>query len=105
MPEAPDDVGYVPLQRTPYRGHQLLIDTVLRHATAGDWVFEGGVSSGYLAAELVAEGLKVDGAEIDPVAAEEARRHCDTVLVGDLQHLDLSSLRTDYGVMLFADTL
>jgi len=102
---ATDDVGYVALQRTPYRGHQLVIDTVLRHAAPGDWVFEGGVSSGYVAAELVAHGLKVDGAEIDPVAAEAARAHCDTVLVGDLQTLDLAPLRRDYRVLLFADTI
>jgi 2-polyprenyl-3-methyl-5-hydroxy-6-metoxy-1,4-benzoquinol methylase len=104
MPDS-TDAGYVPLQRTPYRGHQLVIDTVTRHSTAGDWVFEGGVSSGYVAAELVARGLKVDGAEIDPDAAEEAREHCDTVLVGDLQQLDLTPLRSDYRVMLFADTV
>jgi len=99
------DVGYVPLQRTPYRGHQLVIDTVVSHSTGGDWVFEGGVSSGYVAAELVARGLKVDGAEIDPTAAEAAKAHCDTVLVGDLQTLDLSPLRSDYRVLLFADTI
>jgi 2-polyprenyl-3-methyl-5-hydroxy-6-metoxy-1,4-benzoquinol methylase len=102
---APDGVGYVELQRTPYRGHQLVIDTVVRHSTPGDWVFEGGVSSGYVAAELVARGLKVDGAEIDPAAADAARAHCDTILVGDLQTLDLTSLRSDYRVLLFADTV
>jgi len=102
---ATDGVGYVDLQQTPYRGHQLVIDTVVRHSTPGDWVFEGGVSSGYVAAELVARGLKVDGADIDPVAAEAARAHCDTVLVGDLQTLDLSPLRSDYRVLLFADTV
>src|SRR4051812_40289038 len=99
------DDGYVPLQRTPYRGHQLVIDTVVNHSTPGDWVFEGGVSSGYVAAEFVARGLKVDGADIDPAAAEAARAHCDTVLVGDLQTLDLSPLRSDYRVLLFADTI
>src|SRR6478672_3051440 len=93
---AADGVGYVDLQRTPYRGHQLVIDTVVQHSTPGDWVFEGGVSSGYVAAELVARGLKVDGADIDPAAAEAARAHCDTVLVGDLQTLDLEPLRSDY---------
>ena len=100
-----DNAGYVPLQRTPYRGHQLVIDTVARHTTPGDWVFEGGVSSGYVAAEFVARGLKVDGAEIDAEAAEAARAHCDTVLVGDLQTLDLGPLRRDYRVLLFADTI
>ena len=46
----------------------------------------------------------VDGAELDPVAAEEARQVCSTVVVGDLQQLDLSTLPR-YDVVLFGDTL
>jgi 2-polyprenyl-3-methyl-5-hydroxy-6-metoxy-1,4-benzoquinol methylase len=103
-PEAPASPGYVQLRRQPYRGHQLLIDAVLRNTRPGDRVFEGGVSSGYVARELVEAGLVVDGAELDPVAAEQARQVCDTVVVGDLQHLDLSNL-PHYDVVLFGDTL
>jgi 2-polyprenyl-3-methyl-5-hydroxy-6-metoxy-1,4-benzoquinol methylase len=57
-----------------------------------------------MARELVDAGLVVDGAELDPVAAEEARQVCRTVVVGDLQHLDLSTL-PHYDVVLFGDTL
>ena len=102
--EAPASPGYVQLRRQPYRGHQLLIDAVLRNTRPGDRVFEGGVSTGYIARELVDAGLVVDGAELDPVAAEEARQVCRTVVVGDLQQLDLSSL-PHYDVVLFGDTL
>jgi len=102
--EAPAAPGYVQLRRQPYRGHQLIIDAVLRNSRPGDRVFDGGVSSGYLAKELVDAGLVVDGAELDPVAAEEARQVCSTVIVGDLQQLDLSTL-PHYDVVLFGDTL
>src|SRR5207244_13572188 len=104
LPDAPASPGYVQLRRQPYRGHQLLIDAVLRNSRPGDRVFDGGVSSGYLARELVDAGLVVDGVELDPVAAEEARQVCSTVVVGDLQHLDLSTLPR-YDVVLFGDTL
>jgi 2-polyprenyl-3-methyl-5-hydroxy-6-metoxy-1,4-benzoquinol methylase len=100
-----DTAGYVPLQRTPYRGHDLLAHAVLAHSRPGDRVFEGGVSSGYFARVLVDQGRVVDGAEIDPAAAEEARQVCDKVVVGDLQHLDVDALAPAYDVLLFGDTL
>jgi 2-polyprenyl-3-methyl-5-hydroxy-6-metoxy-1,4-benzoquinol methylase len=103
-PDAPAR-GYVSLRQEPYRGHQLLIDAVLRRSRPGDRVFEGGVSSGYLAAALTDAGRIVDGAEIDPGAAESARRVCETVIVGDLQQLGADALTRDYDVFLFGDTL
>ena len=93
------------LRQEPYRGHQLLIDAVLRRSQPGDRVFEGGVSSGYLAEALTDAGRIVDGAEIDAGAAESARRVCETVIVGDLQHLGADALTHDYDVLLFGDTL
>jgi 2-polyprenyl-3-methyl-5-hydroxy-6-metoxy-1,4-benzoquinol methylase len=68
-------------------------------------VFEGGVSSGYLAEALTEAGRIVDGAEIDADAAESARRVCETVIVGDLQHLAADALTHQYDVFLFGDTL
>ncbi len=97
--------GYVPLQRNPYRGHMLLADAVLRHTRAGDRIFEGGVSTGYFASLLVDAERIVDGAEIDPGAAEAARRVCDRVVVGDLHHLDVSALADRYDALVFGDTL
>ncbi len=97
--------GYVPLQSTPYRGHHLLAEAVLANTGPGDRVFEGGVSSGYFAELLVAAGRRVDGIELDPVAATSAARVCERVLVGDLQQIDVDDLDGPYQVLLFGDTL
>lgn len=100
---APD--GYVAFEAAPYHGHRMLVDTVLAHTQPGDAVFEGGVSSGYLARELAREGRRIDGAEIDPDAARLAQEVCDTVVVGDLQTVSLDVLRDRYDALLFGDTL
>ena len=100
-----DEHGYVQLQTIPYRGHHLLAQAVLDVSRPGDLVFEGGVSSGYFAAVLADAGLVVDGHELDPAAAEQARRVCRHVYVGDLDRFDVSQLTDDYRVLLFGDTL
>jgi len=100
-----DEHGYVQLQTIPYRGHHLLAQAVLDVTRPGDRVLEGGVSSGYFAAVLADAGLRVDGHEIDPAAAEEARRVCEHVFVGDLDTFDPAELPHDYEVLLFGDTL
>lgn len=97
--------GYVALQTIPYRAHHLLAAEALRVTGPGDRVFEGGVSSGYFARVLVEAGRTVDGHELDPAAAEEARTVCDTVHVGDLQALDVDALDGPYDLLLFGDTL
>lgn len=100
-----DAEGYVALQTTPYRGHHLLADAVLGATEPGDRVLEGGVSSGYFAELLVRAGRRVDGIELDPVAAERARRVCERVWIGDLQQIDVDQLDGPYDVLLFGDTL
>lgn len=100
-----DTDGYVPLQTTPYRGHHLLAEAVLANTEPGDRVLEGGVSSGYFAELLVRTGRRVDGIELDAVAAERARRVCERVWVGDLQHVDVRELDGPYDLLLFGDTL
>jgi 2-polyprenyl-3-methyl-5-hydroxy-6-metoxy-1,4-benzoquinol methylase len=100
-----DADGYVALQATPYRGHHLLAEAVLANTRPGDRVLEGGVSSGYFAELLLRAGCRVDGIELDPVAAERARRVCERVVVGDLQHIDVEELGGPYDLLLFGDTL
>lgn len=100
-----DEHGYVQLQTIPYRGHHLLAQAVLDVTRPGDRVFEGGVSSGYFAAVLAKAGLVVDGHELDPAAADEARRVCERVYVGDLDTFDTDQLEHTYRVILFGDTL
>ena len=97
--------GYVKLQDIPYRGHWLVEQAVLRHTQPGDAIFEGGVSTGYLARRFVEAGRRVDGAEIDPEAGAAAMAVCDHVWVGDLAQLDVGQLPRSYQLLLFADTL
>ncbi|MGH9041891.1 MAG: class I SAM-dependent methyltransferase [Acidimicrobiia bacterium] len=99
------DQGYVKLQAIPYRGHWLVEQAVLRHTKPGDRIFEGGVSSGYLARRFVDAGRRVDGADIEAEAARQAMEVCDRVWIGDLADLDLDQLAESYQLVLFADTL
>lgn len=100
-----DADGYVHLQTIPYRSHHLLAQAVLDVTRPGDRVLEFGVSSGYFASVLVGAGLRVDGHDLDPVAAERARAVCGEVHVGDLQTFDVDQLDGAYDVLLFGDTL
>lgn len=102
---ASTDHGYVELQTIPYRAHHLLAEEALSVPRPGDRVFEGGVSSGYFARVLVESGRRVDGHELDPAAAEEARAVCEKVHEGDLQIFDADELDGPYQLMLFGDTL
>jgi SAM-dependent methyltransferase len=100
----PADHGYVKLQETPWRGHWLLQREVLAHTRPGDRIFEGGISSGYLSRRFVESGRIVDGAEIDPDAARQAKDICDRLWVGDLEQLDFDALGL-YQALLFGDVL
>ncbi len=101
----PEGAGYVTLNTAAFRAHHLLLAEALRLTNPGDLVFEGGVSSGYFAEAVAEAGRIVDGHELDPLAAEAARRVCRTVYEGDLQHFDPSVIDRDYALLLFGDTL
>ena len=61
--------------------HRLLLDAVPDRAR----VLDVGCATGYLASELVRRGCRVVGVEADPAAAEQARAHCEQVVVGDVE--------------------
>lgn len=94
-------VPYVSLRTDPYRAHAL----TLRYCGPRKRVLEIGCSTGYLSEAMARQGCRVTGVEIDPVAGEEAKRHCEQVLIGDIETLDLSALGSGYEVLMLADVL
>ena len=93
---------YVALRHDPYSSHQL----VLNKARGAARVLDVGCSAGVLARDLAAGGAVVDGIEYDAIAAEEARAVCRTVLVGDLDSMDLAGLDpAGYDAVICADIL
>jgi methionine biosynthesis protein MetW len=61
--------------------HRLVLGAV----PDGARVLDVGCATGYLAAELGRRGCRVTGVEADPGAAEQARAHCERVIVGDVE--------------------
>lgn len=81
--------------------------TLLEWIGEGKTVLEVGCSTGYVSRLLAERGCRVSGVEIDPVAAERARLHCQEVLVLDMNSplwMEGFSGRT-FDVVLLADVL
>lgn len=93
--------GYVPLNTRPHGGHRKL----LRLAAGGVRVLDVGCSSGYLARPLAERGCVVVGLELDEAAAEQARRWCEEVMVGDVERMELPFERDSFDVVLCADVI
>lgn len=70
-------------------------------------VLEVGPSTGYLTKLLKARHNHVTCIEIDKESAEIAKEHCDRMIVGDIESLDLdSSLKPgQFDVIIFGDVL
>lgn len=70
-------------------------------------VLDVGCASGYLAEVLHTRGCTVAGIEHDPGLAEQARKIMDTVVVGELESLDLHQTFGDaeFDVVVFGDVL
>ena len=70
-------------------------------------VLDVGSSTGYLAEILVKRGCRVTGFEIDPEAARQAEEHCERVIVGDVESLDLGEELDEgsFDVIIFGDVL
>src|SRR5215208_3517672 len=83
--------------------HALIVEFVGR----GKRVLDGGCATGDLARVLVERGCAVTGTETDPEAAHQAEKHCERVVVGDVEEVDLSELLGDeaFDVIVFGDTL
>jgi len=81
---------------------------VIRLVGAGKHALELGCATGYMAKVLVERfGCTVVGIERDPDAAEQARKVCGRVIVGDIDALDFAQELGDarFDVILCADVL
>jgi 2-polyprenyl-3-methyl-5-hydroxy-6-metoxy-1,4-benzoquinol methylase len=83
--------------------HTLMVDLVGH----GKRVLDVGCATGDLAKVLAEQGCRVTGIEIDPEAAQQAEKHCEKIIVGDVEDLDLSgTLDEEYlDVIVFGDIL
>jgi 2-polyprenyl-3-methyl-5-hydroxy-6-metoxy-1,4-benzoquinol methylase len=98
------DHKYHTFADTPGSTHNLVVDLVPSKSR----VLEFGCATGYMSEVLVSRlGCSVVGIEQSSSAAEVARRHCEKVVVGDAESLDLcAALGEDrFDVILFADVL
>lgn len=83
--------------------HALLIELTGRDKN----VLEVGTSTGYISRVLKEWGNTVTGIEIDPEAGEIARQHCDSMIIGDIEKLDLDAYLapSSFDVIMFGDVL
>ena len=85
------------------RSHTLIVELV------GDdkRILDVGCATGYLAVILAEHGCEVVGIEVDPEAAREAEKHCERVLVGDVESMDLEGQLEGeaFDVIVFGDVL
>jgi 2-polyprenyl-3-methyl-5-hydroxy-6-metoxy-1,4-benzoquinol methylase len=95
--------GYVPLNERPEGGHARLLSLALAERPAR--VLDVGCSSGYLARPLAENGASVVGIELDPDAAEVARTVCESVLVGDVEAMELPLEPGSFDVVLCGDVV
>jgi 2-polyprenyl-3-methyl-5-hydroxy-6-metoxy-1,4-benzoquinol methylase len=89
---------------TPGSAHDLVVGLV----PAGARVLEFGCATGYLSEVLAKRlGCSVTGVELSAEAAESAREHCEKVVVGDAETLDLERVLDGarFDAVMFADVL
>jgi 2-polyprenyl-3-methyl-5-hydroxy-6-metoxy-1,4-benzoquinol methylase len=79
---------------------------ILAEIPPGARVLDLGCASGYLAAAMAALGCTVVGFERDPAEAELARRHCEEVIVGDVEAEDeRAAIPGGFDVVVMGDVL
>jgi SAM-dependent methyltransferase len=79
---------------------------VLAHVGRDKTVLEIGAHTGYFSAQLRRHGCRVSAVEMDPGAAEKARRCADDVVVGDIESPDvLARIGSGYDVVLLMHIL
>lgn len=99
------DVARQPLYQfkpDPYSSHARVLEVVERERPRR--VLEVGTADGYLTARFAELGCEVVGIELDPALAARAAGHCERMLVGDVETLDLSDLG-EFDMIVCADVL
>ncbi len=85
----------------PYGAHEKMVQSV----GAKKKVLEVGCATGYISEKLKENGCNVVGIEINPEAAEIAKQHCDTVIIGDAESMEPTFEKKFFDVILFGDVL
>ncbi|MEA2435986.1 MAG: hypothetical protein QOF65_542 [Thermoleophilaceae bacterium] len=79
---------------------------MLEEVPDGARVLDVGCASGYLGARLTPRGCRVVGFERDRASAVEARAHCESVIVGDIEtDEDRRQIEGPFDVVLLGDVL
>lgn len=83
--------------------HTLIVELVGQHKR----VLDVGAATGYVAEILTERGCSVTGIEVDPEAARKAEEHCERVITGDIEGLDLQAELGEgsFDVIVFGDVL
>jgi 2-polyprenyl-3-methyl-5-hydroxy-6-metoxy-1,4-benzoquinol methylase len=68
-------------------------------------ILDVGCGKGILGKNLSAQERRVCGIEKDPIVAEEASKHLETVVVGDVESLSLPFAERSFDCLIFADIL
>jgi SAM-dependent methyltransferase len=98
------ELKYTKLDDSPGSTHELVLGLV----EPGSRVLEFGCATGYMSQALRDRlGAAVIGVELNPEAARLAEEHCERVLAGDAEELDLEAeLGSErFDAILFADVL
>ena len=70
-------------------------------------VLDVGCATGYIAEALVRRGCRVTGIETNPEAAKQAEEHCNRIIIGDVENLNLEEElgKESFEVIIFGDVL
>ncbi len=93
---------YVYKKTDPYSSHAQILRWVQQERPAE--VLEIGTATGYLTAEMSKLGCAVTGIEQDHEMANIARAHCQTMIEGDMETMNLDNLG-HYDAIIFGDVL
>lgn len=69
-------------------------------------VLEIGCATGFFSRHLVEQGCQITGIEINPIAAQEARKYCRKVIVGDVEQTETREHLTErFDAVVLGDVL